>query len=410
MHNIVKARRWTIACATCVIGALTMDSAVALSGGPFAFVPSNSPKANTFSVVNLSSKTAGAPVVVDPDGTITGQTTAFFGVALSPATGMLFLSDDGQTESVFQVDISKIGTASNPAVKRYFVGNNPRGLAVDPSGRHVYVAQFGVDAVSILDTTVNTSQDHTAGIPFVDFANLTNKLNIPAKPFDVKLNLGGTVAYVSDSSINQRVCRFATSPAPASVSDSDCVAVGTDPDSETANPNQLAVSPDGTRVYVVNNSDSSVSVIDTTHVDPTTHKPILQVVRSFKLGFSGPNGIVIHPSGKRAYVGTSGGLILSLDLLLADNNQGATPPNPVVHNLTNANIFGVQGLAISPDATRLLAADFSNSKLHFINIVNAADSYDTSVPVNSGPKSFGQFATPDDRIFVSPFGSTAAGH
>jgi DNA-binding beta-propeller fold protein YncE len=408
-----RSSHWPRACVLAFACALAMNSVAALAAGPFAYVPSNSTSTNTFSKVDLSTETAvGQPISVDLDGTTTGTTTGFFGVTVSAATGMLYISDDGHTESVFQIDTSKIGTASNPTVKQYFVGNNSRGMAVDPSGKHVFVAQFGVPAVSVLDTTVDNSHDHTLGITQVDLGDLSGLS--AASPYDVKLNLAGTVAYVSDSSTNQRVCRFNAASPPASVSDSDCVAVGIDPNSESANPTELAVSPDGTRVYVVNRNENSISVIDTTQVDPTTKRPMLTVSRSFKLAlsgniFAGPNGIAINRSGRRAYVGTSLGHILSIDLRLADDNQGATPPEPVVHDLTNPAIFSVQGMAISADGRRLLAADSDNSKLHFVNIVNDADAYDTGVTVNRGPKSYGQFTTPDDRIFVSEIGSTAAG-
>ncbi|MEP6484954.1 MAG: YncE family protein [Rudaea sp.] len=392
-----------------------MDSASALTGGPFAYVPSNDTGTNTFSIVNLATKLkVGNDVVIDPPDHPQGTSSAFYGVAVSPKTGMLFISDDGRSEAVFQIDISKIGTATNPVVKYYNVGNNPHGMAVDPSGKHVYVAQFGVSNVSIIDTTANNDpNNHNAGISSVDFGKLSGSNG--AQPFDVKLNLGGTVAYVSDASTNGRVCRFNAVAPPASVSDADCVAVGTAPNSGGENPNALAVSPDGTRVYVVNRNDNSISVLDTTQVDATTHNPILTIVRSFKLRFggnviAGPNGIAINPSGKRAYVGMSTGHILSVDLLLADKNPLQNPPEPVVLDLTNpAQISNVLGVAISPDAQRVVAADFDTGLLHFVNIVNDVDSYDGSVPVNAGPRAFGQFAGPDDRIFVSEIGSTAAG-
>ena len=63
------------------------------------------------------------------------------------------------------------------------------------------------------------------------------------------------------------------------------------------------VSPDGTRVYVVNHSEATVSVVDT---------GTFTVTRTFPLGFGSPNGITISASGKRAYVGTGLGKILVL--------------------------------------------------------------------------------------------------
>jgi hypothetical protein len=129
-------------------------------------------------------------------------------------------------------------------------------------------------------------------------------------------------------------------------------------------------------------------------------------VRTFRIA-SSANSIAINRSGKRAYVGTGQGDILSIDLRLADDN--VSNPDPIVSDLNNAAIFSVFGMSISPDGTRLLAADHADGKLHFINIVNDVDSYDTHVSVNADPAAFGQFTLPDDRIFVSEFGSTARG-
>ena len=109
--------------------------------------------------------------------------------------------------------------------------------------------------------------------------------------------------------------------------------------------------------------------------------------------------IAISASGKRAYVGTSFGHILSIDLAAADNTT--TLPDPVVHDLSNMGIHSVQGMSISPDATHLLAVD-NDDVLHFVNLVNNADADDGSVGVAGGPVALGEF-TLRDSIFVSGF-------
>ena len=387
-HSTVRSLR-RCARGIVVLGTFVVSTGPALAAGPFAYVPAHDTSVNTFSVVDLSDKTVSPPVTVSLNGDTTGTTTAFFGVALSRATGMLFISDDGHTESVFQID-----TRSNTTVKEYFVGNNPRGLAVDAGGTRVFAAQFNGTGVAVIDT----SKTGSAAVTQVDFGNLSGLAF--AKPYDVKLNPAGTVAFVTDASVGQRLCRFSAIAPPASVTDDDCVAVGADPNSQSANPNALAVSPDGTRVYVVNHSESSVSVVDTMQVDAVTHKPKLVVLRTFGLGFSSPNGIAVNPSGRRGYVGTGLGHILSIDLRAAENTQ--TNPDPVVNDLNDPAVFSVQGMAISPDGTRLLAADAATDKLHFINIVNDADTYDTSVSVSGGPVALGEFA-PRDGVFAGSF-------
>ncbi|MEP7043273.1 MAG: YncE family protein [Dokdonella sp.] len=343
-----------------------MSSMDAFAAGPYAYLPSN--LVNTISVVDLSD-TAAIPGTFTVTGT--EDVTDFFGVALSRKDGLLYISDNAN-ETVFQID-----TATGTTAASYFVGTNPRGIAVEPSGRHVYVAKFSSAGLSIIDTS-------TRQVSEVDFSPLSG-LALP-KPFDVALNLSGTRAYVTDSSVGHRLCRINTVAPPPSVRDGDCVEVGTD---DSANPNALAVSPDGARVYVVNHSNNNVSVVDTAS---------LAVIRTFQLGSLSPNGIAISASGKRGYVGTSLGIILVLDLTRVDD----VGQNPVMQTITDDAIAAVQGVGISPDGTRLLAVDHDNGQLHVINIVGDANVRVASVPVNMGPFALGQFTT-SDAIFVSGF-------
>jgi DNA-binding beta-propeller fold protein YncE len=390
-------RRWPKLGVMAVACTLAMNSAFAINGGPFAFVPAGNSGAHSFSVIDTSTKTVVAPDVdVNPDGVNTGKQSNFFGVAVSPKTNMLFLSDDGNSEAVFQVDIAKIGGA-NSTVKYYFVGNNVRGLAVDPSGGHVFATSFGGGSLAVIDTTVDNHTNHTLGVSFIDMGNR-------ASPYDVKLNLAGTAGYVTDASDNQRLCRFNPVTPPTAVA--DCVEVAIN-QGTLPNPTELVVSPDGARVYVVNSHENSISVVDTTH-------PALTVLRSFKLQFggnvlAGPNGIAMNPSGKRAYVVTSLGHILSLDLALAESGTDAFLPEAVVHDIANAQLGNLNGTTISADGTHLLVADSAANKLHFVNIAGNADVYEGAVDVHFGPKSYGQFATPNDRIFVSEIGVSAVG-
>ena len=55
-----------------------------------------------------------------------------------------------------------IDTGTNAVVANVPVGAYPQGVAVDPTGAHVYVANYGGDSVSVIDTATNTV---TATIP-----------------------------------------------------------------------------------------------------------------------------------------------------------------------------------------------------------------------------------------------------
>lgn len=351
-----------------VAGLLILNCATALAAGPYAYLPSNDQA--TVSVVDVSN-TAATPTTINVTGA--ANTTGFYGVALASKGDKLYFSDQ-VNETVFQIN-----TATGVTTHSYFVGSNPRGIAVDPSGVHVVVADFASAGVSIINTTTQVITD-------VDFGSLSGAAN--PSPNGVALNLNGTRAYVTDASVGHRLCRINLVSPPASVANGDCVVVGA-LDDDGANPNALVVSPDGTLVYVVNHSEATISVVDTS---------TLTVTRTFPLGFGSPNGIAISASGKRAYVGTGLGKIIALDLTRVSN----TALNPVIDVVDDAAVFAVNGLSISPDGTRLLVADTGNDQLHFFNIVADADTRVASVNVNSSPVAIGQFVRPD-AIFVNGF-------
>ena len=69
-------------------------------------------------------------------------------------------------------------------VARVPVGHNPRGIAVSPDGKYVYVANYGDDTISVINTVLNTV---ISNIPVGD------------GPFGVAINSTGTFVYVTNS-------------------------------------------------------------------------------------------------------------------------------------------------------------------------------------------------------------------
>jgi YVTN family beta-propeller protein len=135
------------------------------------------------------------------------------------------------------------------------------------------------------------------------------------------------------------------------------VGVGTDPFS-------LAITPDGTKVYVGNNSGDSVSVIDTN----------TNVVSATVPAVDSPNEIAITPDGTRAYVTNAlTGSITVIDT--ATNLVTATVPvgvNPV-------------GIAFTPDGTHAyMVDDGGNNAVLAIDI--ATNLVSATVPVGSSPE------------------------
>jgi YVTN family beta-propeller protein len=52
--------------------------------------------------------------------------------------------------------VSVIDTATNTVPATVSVGSSPQGVAVNPAGTRVYVANAGSNSVSVIDTATNT--------------------------------------------------------------------------------------------------------------------------------------------------------------------------------------------------------------------------------------------------------------
>jgi YVTN family beta-propeller protein len=124
----------------------------------------------------------------------------------------------------------------------------------------------------------------------------------------------------------------------------------------------IAVSPDGTRAYVCNQSSHSVSVIDT-----ATNR----VLTNISVG-TGPYGIAVSPDGTHAYVSNSSSHTVSLI---------DTETNRVLTNIPVGN--HPTGVAVSPDGTRTYVSNYVSGTVSVID--TATDRVLTNIPVGNYP-------------------------
>jgi YVTN family beta-propeller protein len=206
------------------------------------------------------------------------------------------------------------------------------GIAVSANGRYAY-AGSNSGTVSVIDT--GTSEVVTKfslgsmpqGIAYSNVANV-ERLYVSS----IRGSAGSTAGLVSVIEINS------SGPIP-SLKLIKSINVG----SSSNYPGGLAVSPDGKRVYVANNTDGTVSVIS------TASNSVVKTISTGAGMFSGPLRVAVSPDGIKLFVTNAGTSNVSV---INTSTYAVTQTIPVGP--------GTDGLAVSPDGKRIYVAATGN--------------------------------------------------
>ena len=132
----------------------------------------------------------------------------------------------------------------------------------------------------------------------------------------------------------------------------------------------VAITPDGSTVYVANINSNNVSIINTTNNTAYANVPV---------GPS-PLGIAITPNGATVYVATSNNGNNNVSVINTTNNT-AYASVPV-------GIYA-DGVAVTPDGSTVYVVNGGNNNVSVINTTN--NTAYNSVNVGNNPTAFGQF-------------------
>jgi YVTN family beta-propeller protein len=127
----------------------------------------------------------------------------------------------------------------------------------------------------------------------------------------------------------------------------------------------VAVSPDGSKVYVTNRGTGTVSVIDTaTNI----------VIATIPVGLN-PIGVAVKPNGSKVYVAT--------------DDFNTRPIVSVIDTATNIVIATIavglspNGVAVKPDGSKVYVASFDANTVSVID--TATNIVIATIPVGNGP-------------------------
>jgi YVTN family beta-propeller protein len=324
--------------------------------------------ARTCSALDTSGCTQTPPTVAAGNGPFT--------IAIDDVTHTLYVTDSG-SDTVSVIDTATCnarnttGCGQTPATLT--VGDGPNGVAVDAATDTVYVADAGSafsgsgdafgDMVSVIDGATCNATD-TSGC-----GQTPTTVTVGSFPFGVTIDPADETLYVTDanddsvSMIDTATCNALhtsgcrATPATAAVGE---FPVGAAVDSRN-----------GT-IYVANNNEPSVSMIDgstcnaTNTVGCRAHPDTLSVL-------GGPDSVAVNPATNTLFVANNGAgnntgranIVSVIDAATcnAGNTSGCDRRAPTV--LTGAN---PGGLSVDEKTDTVFAATFDNS----LQIIDAA--------------------------------------
>jgi RHS repeat-associated protein len=320
--------------------------------------------------------TGGSAPYFTKQTTYTNSSYKFAGIAtdLTTSSSSALLVTDGVTGGHLLKFDDGTGTLSAPTVVRTFGSVNPGAVSLAPGGATAYVVSVGTKNVEQItvssgaDTNITPNgsytQVRTIGLSADGATLMTSDTGSGGVQETSTTSNLATNSTTADSSV------WAIAPALGAAdswnayvglgsSGIDVVNTGTDSVAQTitdaGGAEQVAASPDGRYVYVVN-SNATVSVVQTSLVG-TTSNPIVATISGFQ--GSEPNtptleGIAVSPSGDSVIVGDpANGAVDVVDTNAADGSSYRTVVNRIGVlgsgiNSTLAKPDG-QGFAFSPD-------------------------------------------------------------
>jgi YVTN family beta-propeller protein len=294
---------------------------------------------------SVTGKPANGTVTVDRAGNYAYTPTQAVRLAAgqtpgADTDGFTVTVSDGQTSTPVTVKVP-ISSTQAQLNQPTTVGTNPSGIAV--SGNYAYVANQGSNTVSVIDTRTGQLVDTNLATPTV-----IDPIAVGSSPISVVATSNGKVYVANSGGGTVSVISTSTNKVTKTIQ------VG-------SSPQGLAVSPDGTKVYVANSGSGTVSVINTSSdalVD--TNPATWWAVDSITVG-SSPTGLAVSPDGTRLYVANKGSGTVSVV-----NTANYT----VAKTITVGS--QPSGVAVSSDNKSVYVANTGTNNVTVIDATNAA--------------------------------------
>ncbi len=279
---------------------------------------------------------------VKPDSE--AQEVFLAGIAVHPATGKLYVCNEGNDE-VWVLD-----PASLALERTIRVGPHPHSCVMGADRQHLYVSNWGGRSVSIVDTEKGRrARDIAVGL----------------RPNDMALAPDGRlfVACAGDNTVHVIQTRT-TEKAEAEASPTRRLPEGTReiistslyPDSpEGSTPDAVAVSPDGRTLFVANADNNCVVVVDISNSiseEAQRHRESVSVVEGFiPVGWY-PSALAVSPDNQTLFVANGKGLA-SRPNVPRDPSDPGRRHRPPLWTYIGGTLSGSVSFISRPDAAQM---------------------------------------------------------
>jgi YVTN family beta-propeller protein len=247
----------------------------------YAYIPSYTD--NSVVRVNTSEQTYDSVVFDD-------EPCSPYGAAVTPNGRFVVITctDEDAVTALTNANFDD-GTAPGTAA----VGNEPRGVAIDPRGSFAFVANFGDDTVSIIN---------------IDTTTVAETVDVGDGPIGV-----AAIHQASESRIKVYVSNFNAGTVSVIIQNGAEFVVETI-SAVGNNPVGVAATPDGKHIYVANYNNGLIGSVRVIRTEDDTIIGTIQVGR-------GPWGVAVGAKGQYAFVSNSNNAANSITLIRTSDHS-----------------------------------------------------------------------------------------
>ena len=293
--------------------------------------------------------------------TSTNQITGV--IPINPGSLGINVSHDGSTIYVTNYSyntVSVIDSGNGTVLKKISVGQGPLGVASNLDGSRLYISNFDAKSISVVDPI---SGSLLASIPLM--SNDQWPSTVAISPDNKRIYVASyNSTYVIDEQTNKILDKI-----------------------PTPNAYGLVLSPNGQILYVDGAGGTIISgvVYDTLFViDTSTDKIVRQTYTPYE-----SRGMAVSPDGTTLYITASSGSSELLKYNEAQNTGIAIQP-------TSTGAGGAAGVSVSPDGKRVYVADDNSGLVSVIDPVTAKVL--DEIAVGGNPFSLGRFMGPGNLL------------